>query len=141
MTSLLLMRIWRVTDQTWDGWPYHCFCKSERKVLTHLVHPFPTRVQASRIRWREVTPKENQVEIQVVCMVPNWKKKRFYLNKEILINSSSGKLIKSFKENAQLRQSYLKRSLKLDRREWKMQNGDRALHETGSELQSPFSVK
>ena len=45
------------------------------------------------------------------------------------------KLIKPFKENAQLRQLSGAQS-ELDRREWKMQNADIALYDTGIQIQS-----
>ena len=70
-----------------------------------------------------------------MCRVPNRKGKRFCLNKEIFIISLKGKLIRPSKENAQLRQSYLKRSLN-----WTDENGRcrmlTALHDTGIQLQS-----
>ena len=77
-----LMRLRRVTEWTLDCWPHHSFYRSERPLLTKFLHPFLTRIQASRNRWREITTKENPVETQVVC------RKRFCLNKEIFKSQS-----------------------------------------------------
>ena len=47
MTSLLLLvRLWRVTNRTWDGWPHHWVAGARNKLDTHLVYLFLTRVQA-----------------------------------------------------------------------------------------------
>ena len=79
--------------------------------------------------------KRNPVETQVVCIVPNWKMKIFCLNKEIFKVTSKGKLIKLSKENVQLRQNYLKHSLK-----WTDENGRcRVLTELFMNLASSFN--
>ena len=70
---------------------------------------------------------ENPVETQGVCPVPTWKGKRFCPNKEIFMIFSKGKLIKPFKEHAQLR---------VGRKRLEMENAEKAVYETGIQLQS-----
>ena len=63
--------------------------------------------QASGNRCRKV----QEIDMWRVCRILKWKGKEFCPNQETFTTSLKGKLIMLFKENAQLRQDYLKRSL------------------------------
>ena len=120
------MRLRRVTDQTWDGWLYH----------SHLVHPFPTRIQASRKRWREVTTKENQVVTQVVCKDPKMEREKILSEQKDLHNFLERKADHAFQGERAAQTRLSEVHAELDRRDRKIWNADIDLFETGMQLQS-----
>ena len=123
---LLLMRLRSVTDRTWDGWHYHCFYGETRASLSH---------SHSEIHREKSQQKKIQSRLRWCGGFPIGKRKDSVWT-EIFTNSLRGKLIKPSMENVQLRQKITEAQSELDRREWRMQGADRALYETGIQLQS-----
>ena len=124
---------------------HNSFFRRERQMQIHSVHPSPPRVQdreiearcESAFKHREIDDaksqkQKNQVETQVACTVPKWN----LSEQRDLRNFLERKPDQAFQGECVAQTKLSEAQSELDRREWKMQNADRALYETGSQLQS-----
>ena len=80
--------------------------------------------------------RENQVETQVVCRVSQQERETILSEQRDLHNFLERKADQAFQGECAAQTKLSEAQSELDRREWKMQNADRALYDTGIQLQS-----